>query len=451
MSLTTPRNVFATASFRLTLAYAGTFVAALLAIMIIGGIALMLYLDHEFKERVDDDIAELTTIYNESGDAGVIRAIDERAEDSVDTGLSYRFGTADGDVLAGRADIPAFDSGWITFVPPGNDPDEEHMAQAARLSDRRTLIVAVDAETLSDAREFIFDAAAATLAIAVPLALVCGWMMAAMVLRRIEAITDTTLRIREGGLHARVPVRGSGDEFDRLAVSINAMLDSIEALTRNIQQVSVGIAHDLKTPLTRVRNRLETLRDDAADLARFEKPIDRAITEVGALMATFEALLRIGQIDAGTRRSGFKTVDLSQVVAELAETYAVVAEDGGKTLQASVEPDITVQGDRELLAQMIVNLVENAIEHTPAATTITVRLAERDGRVMLIVADDGPGIPEADRARVFERFFRLDRSRQVNGSGLGLSIVSAVAKLHDAVITLADNHPGLRAELCFPA
>jgi signal transduction histidine kinase len=433
----------------LTIAYAGVFVIGLLAILFASSGAAIWFLQRELKQDVEIELEDFEILYQRSGMAGIRDAMTLRAQADAGSGLSYHLLPSDHPLLADALARKDFRSGWLDYVPPGEDWDEPRIAKAMLVSDNTWLLVAVDSEMLHDIQEMVLNGTGWTLAIALPLALVCGWMMSALVLRRIEAITETTRRIREGGLASRVPVRGSGDEFDRLALNINAMLDSIEDLTRNLQGVTVGIAHDLRTPLSRVRNRLESLKIKAEPRTPLTDSVEGAIGEVSAVLSTFDALLRIGQIDAGTRRAGFRSVDLSGLVAELAETYEPVAAAAGKTQAAEIATGLVIDGDRELLTQMIANVLENAIEHTPGGTAIAVRLLPRDGAPVLMVADDGPGIPMGERGRVFERFYRLDRSRQTAGSGLGLSIVSAVAKLHGARITLSDNDPGLKVEIAF--
>ncbi|VUX45228.1 Signal transduction histidine kinase [Candidatus Defluviicoccus seviourii] len=441
------RSVLASASFRLTIACAGAFVLVVLIVFAVGGIATVLVLDRELKSQVEDEFADLKDVFATSGEAGLVRAIENRQRSVYTEGLSYRLSTFGNRLLAGKAFLPDFAETWTEFVPPGNDEDEVHASRAVRLSDDLWLAVAIDRESLKDSIDHLLTGAAWTLAIAPLLALLCGWMMSMMVLRRIDAVTRTTVRIREEGLQARVPLSGSGDEFDRLASNINAMLDSIEALTRNIEQVSAGVAHNLRSPLSRLRNTLERLRQETHE-PKLLAVADGASEEVASILKTFDALLRIGQIDSGTRRAGFQPVDLSALVTDLVDTYEPVTSAAGKRLTAAIPPDIRIHGDAELLVQMIANLVENAVEHTPEHTNIAIGLAGQS-QVSLTVADDGPGIPAEERRHVLERFYRLDRSLRSNGSGLGLSIVQAIAKLHGAQVILSDNRPGLHVEVRF--
>jgi signal transduction histidine kinase len=264
-------------------------------------------------------------------------------------------------------------------------------------------------------------------------------------MRRIEAINQTSREIMEGDLSRRVPTAGSGDDFDRLATNLNRMLERIEDLMAAVRQVSDNIAHDLRTPLTRLRTRLELARGSNPEQTREE--IDRAIEDAQELLTTFNALLRIARIESGSSRGAFADVDIASLVRDIAELYEPVAAEKGQTLSVQGQRAVTVRGDRDLLFQALANLVDNAIKHTPEGSGIELSAESRDGRAELGVADTGPGIPADLRGKVFRRFFRTDASRSTPGSGLGLSLVRAVADLHEARIDLADNDPGLRVTI----
>ena len=283
-------------------------------------------------------------------------------------------------------------------------------------------------------------------------ALIGGYVVSIGPSRRVDQIAATTRQIVSGRLDLRLPVSRRRDELDRLAADINAMLARIEVLMSSLKQVSTDIAHDLRTPLARLRQGLETVRRRPGDPAAYESAIDGAIAETDAIIATFNALLRISQIEAGARRARFASVDLSGLCETMGEIYSDVAGDMGHSLDTSIETGIGVDGDRELLTQMIANLVENAINHVPPPGRITLELTvetagepgnvtgdgpceEPGGQrrpIILAIGDDGPGIPPAEREKVFRRLYRLDRSRTTPGSGLGLALVAAVAELHGA-------------------
>ena len=271
------------------------------------------------------------------------------------------------------------------------------------------------------------------------------------VLRRVQTISRASQEIMGGDLRRRIVMSRRNDEFDGLAAQLNAMLDRIGDLLEDIGQVTNDIAHDLRTPLARLRQRLETARRKARSVAEYELAVEHAISETDAALATFTSLLRIAQIDAGTRRAGFTAVDLSDLVAALVDIYAIVADDSNRPLDSTIEPGITIHGDGELLNQLFANLIENSLTHTPPGSHVRVSVRKFDNRgAMVSVADDGPGIPEIMRERVLKPFVRLDSNRAGAGTGLGLAGVAAIARLHGVGLELTDNNPGLRVIVRFP-
>ncbi len=454
-------RILASTSFRLTLAYAAIFVTGTLVLLYAGGFVMMWILGDQLEKSVVDEAMALEGLYRDQGASALEEEIDQRAAQALETGLSYNLtsgalGADDRELLAGDLPFTGFAAGWFDYQPPDEDDDGEmNKALAYQLDDQLWLVVAVDMDPVHDTWELMLGGTGWTLGISLPLALICGAIMSAMVLRRIETINATTLQIRDGGMSSRVPVEGSGDEFDRLSEHINVMLDSIQTLTRNIQQVSIGIAHDLRTPLTRVYNRLEGLKAGPNNLApeareRLVGTAEGALEEIGSLLETFDALLRIGQIEAGSRRAGFKRFGLSDMLTELAETYEVMASESGKSLTATIAEGCEMRGDRALLVQMVANVVENAIEHTPAKSKIALNLVKAEGKVNLTVWDSGQGIPRDEHENVFKRFYRLDQSRTNRGNGLGLSIVHAIASLHGINIRLCNQPTGFSIEFSLP-
>ncbi|QDZ09658.1 sensor histidine kinase [Devosia ginsengisoli] len=285
--------------------------------------------------------------------------------------------------------------------------------------------------------------------------LVAGGITARRVLRRIDTIRDTSTKIMSGNLSERVPVTRRNDEFDGLATNLNAMLDRIEQLLQGLKEVTDNVAHDLKTPLTRLRNQAETaLRDGASDEVR-QQALETTIAESDRLIQTFNALLMIARAEAGAPSGALADVDVSAVVSDMAELYGPVAEDEGIVVETSIAEGLHLRGNRELIGQAMVNLLENAVKYAKPVGEgqgrITVGLRQQDGRALIEVADNGPGIPEADRKRVLERFVRLEKSRSEPGSGLGLSLVDAVARLHGGTFRIEDNAPGVRAVIDLPA
>jgi signal transduction histidine kinase len=279
------------------------------------------------------------------------------------------------------------------------------------------------------------------------LAVLGGTYLGGSFLRRIDTISRTSRAIMEGDLSARIPARGTNDEIDQLVANLNAMLDRIQQLMDGLRQVSSDIAHDLRTPLGHLRHRLEDARDHARTTEEYEAATQAAIADADALLETFSALLRIAQIEAGAQRSAFAQVDLSAVFRSVGETYLAVAEDSHRKLELQIDDGVRLTGDRQMLTQMVVNLVENALNHTPENTTVWLKLHKAARGFEAEVADDGPGIPESERDKVFDRFYRLDRSRTTAGSGLGLALVRAIARLHGLSIRLEDRAPGLAVRL----
>jgi signal transduction histidine kinase len=277
-----------------------------------------------------------------------------------------------------------------------------------------------------------------------------GALMSRNMLARLESINRTSAEIIDGDLSRRVPVGTAHDEFDALAENLNAMLDRIERLMKGVREVTDSVAHDLRTPLTRLRNRLETTLRHSDPAGTQTPEIEAAVAETDQLITTFNALLLIAEADAGVARGEMGPIDLAPIVEDIAELYGPLAEEKEVTLRIAPAGATRIDGNRSLISQALANLVDNAIKYTPSGGVVTVTASETPGGVELRVADSGPGIPEAERARVVERFVRLDASRSAPGTGLGLSLVAAVARLHEARLLLEDNKPGLRAVIRFP-
>ncbi len=286
-----------------------------------------------------------------------------------------------------------------------------------------------------------------------------GLLVSRGAMRRIEAINRTTRQIMAGDLSDRVPRFGGGDEIDRLAGNLNAMLDRIERLMTGMRQVTDSVAHDLRTPLTRLRSRIElALIHETDDAEVYRGVLQDSIGEADRLIATFTALLSIAEAESGAKRSDFTAVDLVDVVQLAADLYEPVAEERGQRLVMEIAEGVApqtvvVRGNGQLLAQAVSNLLDNAIKYTPEGGTITLRLdgAAAGQAARVTVADNGPGVPAEERPKVLQRFVRLDAARASPGNGLGLSLVDAVASLHGARLELSDNQPGLRVALVFPA
>lgn len=450
-------RVLRTATFRLALLYAVLFGVSAVVLFATVYWSMTGYATQQIRVAVEVEVASLVDNARNEGIEHLAQIIEERLSGPERRSSYYLLLDATGQQIAGNIPTVAPTAGWREFGAAESDggdegkEDEDHtiLGFGLPLPQGGFLLVGHDTEPLRELRELIIRAFAWAGGVTVGLALFGGATLSLGFLRRIEAFNRTSGRIIEGDLTERVPMRGSDDEFDRLARNINRMLDRIQELMEGLRQVSSDIAHDLRTPLAHLRQGIETARRQARSVAEYEEAFDQAITETDGILATFGALLRIAQIEAGTRRAGFATVDLSAVFDTIVETYTAVAEDHGQTLSGRIAPGVTIRGDRELLTQLLANLIDNAIRHTPAGTMIEVLLDVDQDRPVGVVADTGPGVPADAREKVFRRFYRLDRSRTTTGSGLGLSLVAAVAELHGIAITLADNAPGLRVALDF--
>lgn len=443
-------NHFVTsATFRLTLLSTGIFTLGIILVLLVISQAGGWIMRFALESEIEDEITELRETYNEAGMTGLLNNLDRESAELGEDGITYRVADDDNGLIAGNLALETLQQGRSEFIPAGNDPDETHLVQTVQLGPDHWLAMAIDGEVMHDTLQLVEEGSLWLIAISVPLALLSGLSLARMVLARIQNIAETAETIQAGGLDRRVAIRGSSDEFDRLARSINAMLDSIEELTKDMENVTVGIAHDLRSPLSRLHNKLDLINQSDETGAATKSLVEEAKAELHGLLGTFDALLRIAQIEAGTRRAGFKRLNLSELLSEITETFEPVITAHGRALDRAITPGVAVNGDQALMTQMLANLLENAIEHTPPGTVVMVSLTDESGRARLTIADDGPGIPAEEREQVFKRFYRLDRSRQTKGSGLGLSLVRSIAKLHDITIETQDANPGLQIALAF--
>ena len=440
-----------TSSFRLTLLYIALFSASVLLLF---GIVTWL-VTRSMAEQIDTTVTnELAEVQADAGgqDIEALKRVVEGLT-ARSPGIFYLLQSRDGRVLAGNM-LALHPKAGARALAWTHQNSGRHMPGGIRgrgiiLPDGSYLFVGVSDYQLGEVREAIVRAFSLGLAAALVLALAGGLATSYGVLRRVESISRASRAIMAGDLAQRIMLRGTDDEFDHLSASLNAMLHRIQNLMIGLQQVSSDIAHDLRTPLTRLRQRLELARRRESTVEGLHNALDGAIGNADEILRTFSALLRIAQIEAGTRRGSFKSIALSDLLERLIENYQPVAEEKGQTLHGQITSSLSVNGDRELLTQLFANLVENAIGHSPADAEISVSATPAQGQVLVVVADTGPGIPAEFRHKVSQRFFRLEASRTTPGSGLGLSLVAAVATLHDALFDLQDNDPGLRCVLRF--
>ena len=445
----TPK-ILRTASFRFAALYLLLFTVSA---VILGAVVFWTTgtaLDQQITTRVEAEVRYLAEEFSTGGAGRVVTEVERRQRDP--GAMDYLVQAADGTRVAGELPTIGAARGWMRLMP--EEPADAHgveivRAYAIALPGGVVIAVGDDVRGIHEAEEAVLRAFAWAIGATLLLGAVGGAWLSNHFLAGVDSIARTAEAIIGGDLARRVPVQGTGDDLDRLAQTLNRMLDRIQELMESLRQVSNDIAHDLRTPLSRLGNRLEAAQANANSAAEYEHALDTARGEVETLLGTFSALLRIAEVEAGAQRAGFRCVDLSELTETIAQTFAPAAEDEDHLLTAEILPGVTVLGDQELLTQALVNLVENALRHTPAGTRIRVEVGNPDGHPALTVEDDGPGVLNADRERILRRFYRLEQSRTTPGSGLGLSLVTAVAALHSAELRLSDAAPGLRVELIF--
>ena len=448
-----PPRLIRTSSFRLTLIYAALFLGSTCLLFAVIYWSNVEYMTAQLDAAIFDEIGDVQEDWHKAGRDSLIGVVNERIAQDRAGEIAYLLEDPSGKILAG--DLPALapgTDGETVVVPPGpGGVRSRHMRmRGVYLDNGDFLAVGKDAVSLNEMRESVARSFGLIIAATLGLAMAGGFAMSRGLLRNIEGLSRTTLGILNGDLSRRAPIRGADDEVDHLAAGLNAMLDRIQSLMEAMSQVSNDIAHDLRTPLTRLRQRLELARHKARTIDELQAALDRSIHDADEILATFSGLLNIAQIESGAQRLAFARVNLSDLLGSVAELHESVAHDKNQGFTLSVEPSLIVSGHRELLAQMLSNVIENAIRHSPNGALITVAAGRCGGGIEVSVGDNGPGIPKEEQQKVFRRFYRLEASRTTPGNGLGLSLVAAVAQLHRVLVILSDNAPGLIVTLRFP-
>ena len=453
-----------TTAFKLTLVYLTVFALFAAFLLVYFAWNTRRLITEQITQTVDAEITGLAEQYRQGGIRRLVFIVDARSRRP---GSSLYLVTAPaGQGLAGNVgSLPAGTlntTGWVeTAYRRLDDPDgSEHLAlvRVFQLPARFRLLVGRDLEERERLRDIILAAGRWSLAIVIVLGIAGGLFVTRRVLKRVDAMTETTRKIMEGDLTGRLPIAGTGDELDRLAGNLNDMLERIEALMHGLKEMSDNIAHDLKTPLTRLRNRCEEALRVAEDESQYRLALESTIEESEALIATFNALLMIARAESGQARDGMADVDAGEIARGVGELYEPLADEKGIQLRVDAPAAVPVHGNRELISQALANLVDNAIKYgapekkdiNGAEHEIVIKAIPDGERILLTVADAGRGIPETDRSRAVERFVRLEQSRSQPGSGLGLSLAAAVARLHGGELKLEDNQPGLRTVISLP-
>ncbi len=451
------RRLVRTHAFRLAALYFLVFAASVLGVLFFVYWTSAGFIERQTEATLDAEIMGLAEQYAQRGLSGLVQIVAARSAGNRGDAMVYLVTDPGGQPLAGNL------AGWPKGVPvhagrmsftvemPVRGQIETHQARGSLILIRGGYRLLVGRD-ISDAAAFRKRVETTLLwagLIALGIGLLGGVAMSRNLLRRVELVNRTSERVMAGNLSDRVPLDGTSDEFDQLAANLNRMLDQIERLMTAMRGVTDDVAHDLKTPLARLRARLELALIGPADPGAQAEAIRAAIGDADHLLATFNALLSIAEAEAGAARSRMGPLDLSEAAHAAAEFYEPVAEEKGFALSFAGDTGVTIRGDRHLISQAIANLLDNALKYAGNGN-IEIGVHRADGWAVVEVADHGPGIPEADRETVFDRFVRLEPSRSTPGNGLGLSLVRAVAHRHQGSVRLADNHPGLRVRLEFP-
>jgi signal transduction histidine kinase len=452
-----------TTTFKLTLVYLTVF--ALFAVFLLWYFTWNTHrlITEQITETVDAEITGLSEQYRQGGIRRLVLVVDNRSRRP---GSSlYLVTTATGEGLAGNVGSLApgvlDKAGWSETLyrrlDESEDAEHRALARVFQLPGGFRLLVGRDLEERERLQGIISTTGRWSIAIVVLIGLAGGLFVTRRVLKRVDAMTGTTQRIMTGDLSGRLAIAGTGDELDRLAGNLNAMLERIEALMHGLKEVSDNIAHDLKTPLTRLRNRCEAALRNARTEADYRAALEATIEESDGLIRTFNALLMIARTESGHGREEMAEFDAAEIARDVGELYEPLADEKGLVLKVEAPEPVRLKGHRELVSQALANLVDNAIKYSKVESggsamngEIVVAAHTNGSGIELAVSDHGPGIPETDRGRVVERFVRLEQSRHEPGSGLGLSLTAAVAHLHGGDLTFADNHPGLKAVMSLP-
>lgn len=443
---------------RLAAAFAFLFALTVVALIGVLYITLVSELDNAIRQHVEEITDTLQAIDRQQGFEDLTAVVTEEAESVRDFDSIFLLRADDGTVKAGNVQNVALfdgwgelDRAWLPMVASKGNPDDRFFAKWTKVSKGHLLVGGSDRE-IREVQRILLHGLGWGLVATVLLALGSAIYLARRAQQKIDIFATTLAKVSKGQIGERVPVTESHDDLDNVATQINATLAHLQKLIESVNQASSDIAHDLKKPIGRLRRRLELALRGADDANAFRAQVEESLGELDSIVETFEALLRITQLEAGARRARFCSLDLKTVLADVADIYEPVVEEAGSSLVSGVDANDSAQitGDRELLTQLFANLIENAVRHSRSGTRIDVGIETRGLRYVAIVADNGPGIPAHEHENVFRRLYRLERERSTPGSGLGLSLVSAIAELHGATVELFDNAPGLRVEVSFP-
>lgn len=447
-------NLLRSAGFRYTIVYTALFVISTIVLLTILYSYEIQFIRRDGDARIDGRVAGLISEFKRGGLDLVREDIDARLRSQVGRHSVYRLSDNEGNLIVGNLPMIDLPLGRSEIRIADEDAVKEDTTplrvRTVSLDGQAILSVGVELAQIDWIKQLLRRAAFGMLAGSLLLGGLIGASMTRRLLSRIDSINATVNDIMNGRFDRRVKTSGSSDELDKLAMGMNAMLDRIVDLMANLRDVANNIAHDLRTPLSRLGRRLEEALDQCESDTPSAIAIEAAISECNDIIDTFNSILNITQIENISPEGIFSDVNLAEILATIEDNYAPLLEDEMRPFSLSIGEDITIRGERALLLQLLANLVENAMKHTPAGTPISLSLERRGTKARLCVEDRGPGIPAHAREKVFERFFRLQSSRSTMGSGLGMTFVAVIAKLHKADIQLEDANPGLRVVVEFP-
>ncbi len=455
-----PTKLLRSTAFRLVAAYFGLFSIASIVISAALYFQVSGDLEQHLKQRVKETHAQLAELEKNEGLDAFLNVVDHLSVGRRDPKTIAIFTDGSGKILVGDIQPMEHFSGWkvlkgsqIRFTRKNTktDKDDNYYALWRPVAGGRLLIGHID-EDLEEAQDVILIGMVWSLGITLLVTLAGGAWLGFRAQARIQAIDTTLEAVARGKFDRRIPLTGHGDDLDKVSARINETFARIGALISSMRQISTDIAHDLKTPIGHLKQRLDTVRRSAKTVKQYRVALDEASGDIDAIVETFEALLRIAQIEAGARKARFARIDLGGVLENIAEAYEHVADDAGFTFAADLHTDqpAMIDGDPELLTQLFANVLENVFRHCPSGTDVKIDLRPGSDGPVVNISDTGPGIPADERENVLRRLYRLEKSRTTPGNGLGLSLVAAIADLHGAALELSDNQPGLCVSVIFP-
>ncbi|MGE5506683.1 MAG: sensor histidine kinase [Actinomycetota bacterium] len=453
-----PGSLLSTTTFRLALSYLGIFTVSAMALLALVSWTTSMFIEWQVQETVEAEVTGLSEVYRDRGMIGLAEVVGERARQEPERRTVYLLMASDGRRVAGNlmswpAEVGDL-LGWVRFPIDrvGTGPKgAEVMGHAYDLANGYRLLVGRSLHDAKRVKSAINRALGWGLALTILLGVIGGYFTSRHLLQRVDSMSRTARRIVGGDMSQRMVLSGTDDEFDQLAESFNEMMDEIERLLEGIRTVTDNIAHDLRTPLNRLRSRIDLVLMGDHDAETMRRTLEETVAEADNLLATFNALLTISHAESAARLDRFEPVDPARLAADVTELYEPLAEEKSVRLDCHVDGGHAITGDRHLLFQAFANMVDNAVKYTPEGGAVSVTVAGTAEGIEVVVADSGPGVPAEARERVLHRFVRLDATRTTPGNGLGLALVSAVARLHGARLALEDNRPGLKVRLVFPA